>query len=345
MIEPPAVVGWDIGGVNIKAARAQPGPEGPRTHCISLPYEVQLEPGALIPVLTSVARRLGVESSDRHAVTMTAELSQAFRTKREGVDFVLAALEIAFPRNTLHVYTVDGRFVSPGEARSQVRAVAASNWAATAHWVARSIPTCLLMDIGSTSTDLIPIVNRKIVAQGRTDAERLLSGELVYTGAVRSPVEAIVQRVPLWGGKAAVSAEGFALIGDAHLWLGRLSPEHYTCRTPDGRPATREYAGERLARVVCADREMLDQSDIDTIAEAVASGQVKVIVEALGRIRERWPEITAAAVAGLGDFIAAAAAEAAGLTVLPLTEWMGNAARTAPAAAVAWLLWQTGADT
>lgn len=344
MTEPPAVVGWDIGGVNTKAARVQSSSEGPGIRCLSLPYEMQLEPGALIHVLTSVARRLGVESSDRHAVTMTAELSQAFRTKREGVDSILAALEKAFSSSSLHVYTVDGRFVSPPAARSQAHAVAASNWAATANWVARSIPTCILMDIGSTSTDLIPIVNRKVVAQGRTDPERLLSGELVYSGAVRTPVEAILQQVPLWGGKARVSAEGFALIGDAHLWLGRLNSEHYTCRTPDGRPATREYAGERLARVVCGDREMLDRPAIDSIAQAAASAQVKIIAEALERIRERWPAITAAAVAGLGDFIAAAAAEAAGLSVLPLTDLIGDAAQTAPAAAVAWLLWQTGSN-
>ena len=209
----------------------------PSSAACACPFELKHDPDALAPTLTEAARAVGGAPGDLHAVTMTAELSQAFRTKREGVGFVLDALEAAFPAATLHVYTVEGRFVTPLEARALPLSVGAANWAATARLVARSVPTCILLDIGTTSADLIPIVNGQVVVQGHTDPERLLSGELVYTGALRTPAEAVAPRVPLWGGSAGVSADGFALIGDAHLWLGRLSPEDYTCRTPDGRPA------------------------------------------------------------------------------------------------------------
>ena len=335
-----AILGWDIGGVNTKAARLPGNSGGSAIRSVSLPFEVQREPQGLGPTLLAVARQLGVEPTDLHAVTMTAELSQAFRTKREGVGFILDTLEATFPSDRLHVYTVDGRFVSPRDARANPRAVAASNWAATANWVGQWEPTCVLIDIGTTSTDLIPIVDGKAAAEGCTDPERLLSGELVYTGALRTPAEAVARRVPLWGREAAVSAEGFALIGDAHLWLGRLNPRDYTCATPDGRPATREFAGERLARTVCGDRDMLDDAAIDAIAAALAGAQVRTIAEALGCLRRRRPEITTAVVTGLGDFIAAEAARAAGLTVRPLAEKIGDAARIAPAAAAAWLLRQ-----
>jgi (4-(4-[2-(gamma-L-glutamylamino)ethyl]phenoxymethyl)furan-2-yl)methanamine synthase len=339
MVDPPAIIGWDIGGVNTKAARLEHRSATPVWRSICRPYELQSDPEALGPTLKAIAHQLGAGPGDLHAVTMTAELSQAFRTKREGVEFVLDALDRAFPGRSLHVYTVAGRFVSPGEARSQPHAVGASNWAATAHWVARSVPTCVLIDIGTTSTDLIPIVQGEVVAQGHTDPERLLTGELVYTGALRTPAEAITQRLPLWGGQAGVSAEGFALIGDAHLWLGRISPADYTCSPPDRRPATREYAAERLARTVCADRDMLDDAAVDHIAAALAKAQLRTIIDALAAIRQRWPEITIAVVTGLGEFIAAEAAQAAGLAVHSLSESLANAAQTAPAAAAAWLLW------
>jgi uncharacterized hydantoinase/oxoprolinase family protein len=126
-----------------------------------------------------------------------------------------------------------------------------------------------------------------------------------------------------------------------HLWRGHLRPEDYTCPTPDSRPATREYSGERLARTVCADREMLNSSDLDIIAAALADAQVRTVVESLGRIRQRWPGISAAVVAGLGDFIAVEAACRAGLSVVLLAERLGAAARVAPAAAVGWLLWES----
>lgn len=340
MTGPPAIVGWDIGGVNTKGARLITGNgEAPRSVC--LPYEVERDPSGLIPTVAEVARQLAVGPADLHAVTMTAELSQAFRTKREGVAFVLDALEAALPDAGFHVYTVDGRFVRPVEARAHPLAVAAANWTATANFVAREFPTCVLIDMGTTTTDLIPIIRGSLAAEGFTDPERLLSGELLYTGALRTPVEAVTARVPLWGGSATISADGFALIGDAHLWLGRLRSEDYTCRTPDGRAPSRECSGERLARTVCADREMLHPSDIDAIATALASAQVSSLVASLQSIKRRFPEITTAVVTGLGDFIAADAARAAGLSVTQLAERLGPASRTAPAAAVAWLLGHT----
>jgi (4-(4-[2-(gamma-L-glutamylamino)ethyl]phenoxymethyl)furan-2-yl)methanamine synthase len=341
MTPPLTILGWDIGGVNTKAARVGRGPGEPVSRSVCLPYDLQHAPESLGSTLESVARSLEAGPADRHAVTMTAELSQAFRTKREGVGFILDALESVFPSERLHVYTVNGRFVSPADARGRTQEVAASNWAATAHWLARSVPTCILIDIGTTSTDLIPIVDGTVAARGRTDPERLLTGELVYTGALRTPVEAVTQRVPLWGGSAGVSADGFAIIGDAHLWLGRLSPEAYTCRTPDGRPPTRAYAGERLARTVCGDRDILQEADIDEIARALADAQVRTILQALQGILGRWPTISAAVVTGLGDFIAVEAARAAGLRVVSLADRLGEAARVAPAVAVASLLRQS----
>jgi (4-(4-[2-(gamma-L-glutamylamino)ethyl]phenoxymethyl)furan-2-yl)methanamine synthase len=180
-----------------------------------------------------------------------------------------------------------------------------------------------------------------VVVQGHTDPERLLSGELVYTGALRTPVEAVARQVPLWGGTAGVSADGFAVMGDAHLWLGRLRPADYTCPTSDGRPPTRDSAGDRLARVVCGDREMLDDDALHDIATALAGAQVGTVAEALGRVLQRWPLITSAVVTGLGDFIAAEAAASVGLGIVYLSDQLGDAARTAPAAAVAWLLWHS----
>jgi (4-(4-[2-(gamma-L-glutamylamino)ethyl]phenoxymethyl)furan-2-yl)methanamine synthase len=334
-----AVLGWDIGGVNTKVARLSPTQGGPVLRSASVVFEIKNDPLALADTLARAASSVGSEPGDRHAVTMTAELSQAFHTKREGVEFILDALEATFSGCELAVYSVDGSFRSTTEARTVPLLVSAANWAATASLVARSIPTCVVIDVGTTSADLIPVVNGKVVALGRTDPERLLSGELVYTGALRTPAEAIVSHVPLWDGHARVAADGFALIGDAHMWLGRLDPGDYTCLTPDGNAPSRESAAERLARVVCADRDILDDHSVDRIARALARAQVNTVATALGRVLERWHSIRLAVTTGLGSFIAGEAADSLGLEVVPLSDRLGLSARTAPAEAVAWLLW------
>ncbi len=338
----PCVVGWDIGGVNTKVARVAGG----RLLAVrGRPFELQRAPEMLVPLLRELATEVGIAGegaapeSTTHAVTMTAELSQMFRTKRDGVDFVLDAVTAAFPSSAVRVFTVDGRFVAVDEARQKPLSVGAANWAATAHAVARHHPDALLIDIGTTSTDIIPIVAGAVVAAGQTDPERLASGELVYTGAVRTPAEAIASHVPLGGTRTGASAEGFALAGDVHVWRGSLAPSDYTSPTPDGRPATREFAGERLARVVCADRDMLDAAAVSSIADALAAAQVQRISAAIQRVVSRHPSLRTAVVTGLGAFIADRAATAAGLRVVPLSSDFGDAAaRCAPAAAVALLL-------
>src|SRR5688572_9245873 len=186
-------LGWDIGGVNTKVARVAGG----RVVAVrSSPFELQRDPGALVPLLRSLATDVGITAGDVHAVTMTAELSQMFRTKRDGVAFVLDAVEAAFPADVVRVYAVDGRFLSTQDARSEPLAVAAANWAATTRVVARHVPEALLLDIGTTTTDIVPIVGGVLRAHGWTDPDRLASGELVYSGAVRTPVEAMASRVP-----------------------------------------------------------------------------------------------------------------------------------------------------
>jgi (4-(4-[2-(gamma-L-glutamylamino)ethyl]phenoxymethyl)furan-2-yl)methanamine synthase len=337
MRRPPSVLGWDIGGVNTKAARLNSnGTPGCRS--TSLPYELQHQPSLLGATLWSAASQIGAKPDDYHAVTMTAELSQVFRTKREGVRFVLDALEATFSAERLHVYTVSGSFVSPTEAREKPLDVAASNWAATANWVSRSIPNCILIDVGSTTSDIIPIRDGRIAASGRTDTERLQTGELVYTGALRTPVEAMARRLSFRNSTITLAAEGFALSGDVHLWLGRLRADEYTCATPDGRPALREFAGERLARAVCADRDLLDETDITDLATALALEQTRSVCEALQDILARCPELETAVVTGLGEFIATAAARLAGLKVCSLEEKLHGSSQTAPATAVAYLL-------
>jgi hypothetical protein len=330
------IIGWDIGGVNLKAVRVG---DGGILVSRSASYEIQRAPTELSVRLDELARKVGSEPGDRHAITMTAELSQLFRSKREGVNRILDAVLQRFDQTVVRVFATDGRFLTVEEARHDPLLVAASNWAASARLVARIAPDAILIDIGSTTTDIIPIVQGKVVAAGATDPDRLCSGELVYTGVVRSPVESFATTVPLKGQEAFVSAEGFALAGDVWVTLGQLRDGDYTSPTPDGRPRTTEFARERLARVVCADPEMVDEAAIVAIAQSLAHSQRERVRAGLRRVTARWPAVKVAVVTGLGAFLAAEAAQLEGLEVSQLANQLGaEAARTAPAAAVALLL-------
>ena len=330
----PATIGWDVGGVHTKAARIVGGRVTARASRV---YEVQRAPGDLADIIRLLSASLGTTPDDRHAVTFTAELSQQFRSKAEGVAWVMDGVVASLPEDRVRVVGIDRAWYTPREAKSHWAMVAAANWMATARYVARHVPTVLLIDTGSTTTDIIPIRQGTVAASGTSDPERLRSGELVYTGAVRTPIEALIAEAPFREAKAGVAAEQFALTGDAHVWLGTLPPEAYTF-TPDGRPSTREYCGERLARVICADRTMATDADLDAIAAAAAEAQVARIVSAIERVVAEHPSIQSALCVGLGAWIGVQAAKRTRLDVLPVPDGLAEAATIAPAAAAGLLL-------
>lgn len=334
------VIGWDIGGANVKAAHVARERGSRVVRTASRPFEIWRGKEALPDVLRAVAADL--PPADATAVTMTAELSDAFRTKCEGVGFVLDAVGLVSTAAPA-VFTTGGEFVDVATARARPLEVAAANWMATALLVARHASDAILVDVGSTTADVVPIRAGRVVAQGRTDPERLLAGEMVYTGALRTNVAAIVPRVPLWGGECPVAAELFAVSGDAHVLLGNLGPDDYTCATPDGRPPTPTFAAERLARVVCADVEMLGRDEIVGIARAVAEAQVRQIAAALSRVAARLELPAEVMVTGQGAFLAHRAAAECGLSSRDLSDVLGaEVGSAAPAVAVAWLLAEEG---
>ena len=335
------VLGWDVGGANVKAAQVhRDGPAEPTV--VERPFALWREPESLPDVLAEVAERLGGSGSvGMMAVTMTAELADCFATKREGVGFVLDAFRAAFAGTELQVYGVDGRFRSVEEARHRPYEVAAANWRGSATLVARTFPDGIFLDVGSTTTDVIPIVGGAVAAAGCTDPARLQSGELVYTGLLRTPVAAIVRSVPFGGRRCRVAAEHFAVSADAHLWLGKIDESGYACETPDGRGRSRSEAGARLARVVCGDLEMLGAADITAIAEHISQAQVSQIASAIRQVRRHLDPARpcTAVLAGQGAFLGRLAAEELGLTIRELSDDLGaGAARSAPAVAVALLL-------
>jgi probable H4MPT-linked C1 transfer pathway protein len=336
------ILGWDVGGANIKAALLQDG-NPCDVEIIERPFALWREPQRLASILSEIHDRLG--RAQTMGMTMTAELADCFATKREGVGCVLDAFRTAFPDVDPWVFGTDGQFRSVEDARNRPEDVAAANWVASAMLVARTFSEALFLDVGSTTTDIIPVVCGRVAARGRTDTARLRSGELVYTGALRTPVAAIVRWVPLGGCRCRVAAEHFAIAADVHLWLGHIEQPDYTCDTPDGRGRDRRDAAARLARMVCADRETLDDADITAIAEYVSRTQVRQIAAGIRQVVRRLgvTRPTLAVISGQGSFLARSAAQETGLAIHDLAGDVGwAAARAVPAAAVARLLMDAG---
>ena len=273
---------------------------------------------------------------------MTAELSDAFQTKREGVRSILLSVKQAFPKTSKYVLNSEAKVETLEVAEERPLEVAAANWAATGWLVSQKIMDCVVLDVGSTSASIIPIIHGRVVAMGKTDLDKLICGELVYSGTLRTNVAATVQSVPIRDAVAGVSSELFALSADVHLVLGNITEKQYTCETADGRGKSVSEALARLARVICADTEMLSTSEILGIAKYIYEKQVLQVAEGLAKVYTRTKNQTLnevpVVITGLGkDLIARKAAEKIGAdSIVDLeTSVCANAALATPAFAVA----------
>jgi probable H4MPT-linked C1 transfer pathway protein len=236
---------------------------------------------------------------------MTGELADCFATKEEGVRHILSALATAAKGIPCSVYQTSGLLEPFDKALRHPLLAAAANWHALARFAGRFAPAggAILIDIGSTTTDIILLVDGRPKIQGLTDTERLLSGELVYTGVERSPVCAVLGHLPYRQQSCPVAQELFATTWDAYLILSELPEEPENKNTADGRPATRDAAQARLARCICADSTTFDVNDAIAVAEAIRRGQVALIAAALAKVQLEQT-IETIILSGHGEFLA-----------------------------------------
>lgn len=287
-------IGIDVGGANIKIADLN----GKRD---SVAFPMWTDYRSLTKTLDGLVREFSGSDVGRLnvAATMTGELADCFASKREGVRYICQCLQQvtvgAVPVETTSndsrcvIYRISdsgGKFVSPCEAAETWKTVAAANWHALASWVAKASDgeSGVLFDIGSTTTDIIPFSSRQCVSDSVTDIERIRSGELVYTGVVRSPVCALVQEFEYAGRRYPLAQEFFATVLDAYLVLGLLPESESNRFTADGRPSTISCAKQRLARCLCADSIELDDEMLVQLARRIVKVQQALIEKQFERV-------------------------------------------------------------
>lgn len=268
-----SVIGWDIGGVHLKAVRADDG-----RIVKAAQYASPLRNGTELLQKALARAHADMERADRHVITMTGELADTFPTRAEGVARLVALAESEL--GAVSVYAGRAGYVRAEDASSHVTDIASANWHACATLIARKHADALLIDLGSTTTDVVPIAAGRVAARGYTDAERLAAGELVYTGLVRGFVMATANRAPLRGIWTPLINENFATMADVHRILGTLPEGVDLMMTTDGREKTVEASRVRLVRMLGSDAADAGDGAWLLLARWFAEAQIRAIVDA-----------------------------------------------------------------
>jgi probable H4MPT-linked C1 transfer pathway protein len=275
--------GLDVGGAHLKVALAEEG-RVTSVRQFACPLWLGLE---RLEAALAEARPL-TERAERHAITMTGELSDLFPDRRTGVDTLVDRLTRAYGPATRFWMGSKG-FGDAACARIHHEHVGSTNFLATAALIARRIPDALLLDFGSTTADIIPIRRGAPVPRGLTDAERLATGELVYTGLTRTAVMGVTTRAPFRGRMQTLAREYLATMADVRRILGTLADDVDQQATADGRGKSLDESVARLARMFGRDAADGTVDDWRAAAAFLREEQLGTIINACREVLAASP--------------------------------------------------------
>lgn len=338
-----AILGWDIGGAHLKAVLVN---EDGRAECvIQRPCPLWLGLDRLELAVGEVLA--GLEGTPaRHVVTMTGELADIFPDRASGVMQLTQCMLERLKGSEITLYAGTHGFVGANAVQAHLHAIASANWYASATFLAKRCSDAIFIDIGSTTSDLIVLAEGKPAVMGHSDAERLRSEELVYTGVVRTPVMAVARQLPFAGGRYPLAAEHFATTADVYRLTCELQAAYDMAETADGGGRTEDGSARRLARMIGLDQGDATMAEWRQLAQAVRSEQLRTLQSALERHLSRLslPESAPFIGAGAGSFLARELARIMGRPYVdasslidadgPVAGWAGVCL---PAYAVAWL--------
>jgi len=279
------ILGFDIGGANTKATLLEIENDNIHKSFSYIEYfpfwEKTLHdiPAMFLRVVEKliIQNNLVLRDVTFISVTITAELSDAFQTKREGILTIVSALGQIFEKEKLFFINNKNKFCSFDQVKSDPISVAAANWVSTSLFLGKFVPQCILIDAGSTTIDVIPILNSVPVSRGKNDVERLMNRELIYTGGLRATIPSITHFVPYKDKMVRISFEKFALVSDVHRILNNISETEYINDTADNRSISLDDCYARLARILCMDLESISTEELDLIAKFIYDKQIEII--------------------------------------------------------------------
>jgi (4-(4-[2-(gamma-L-glutamylamino)ethyl]phenoxymethyl)furan-2-yl)methanamine synthase len=290
--------GWDVGGAHLKLAVVDSLGTVIQVEQHATPLWLGLE--SLENTLKEIKARLRFTPLS-HAITTTGELADYFENRSKGVDSLIEKFCKVFDSKEVCIYAGTAGLVSVCEAKKKQALIASANWHASARFVATKKENGILVDIGSSTTDIIPFLSGELCNAGYNDQERMQHDELLYTGIVRTPMMAVVRKVPFKDVWQTVAAEHFATMADIYRITEDLDEKQDLMEAADGGDKSIQGSVRRLARMLGTDvDETTSFSAYRVLARYIADEQENMIGESLQRVISNCHESANLSLVGAG---------------------------------------------
>jgi probable H4MPT-linked C1 transfer pathway protein len=317
-------IGWDIGGAHTKAVLLDK--KGNVISALQVPCPLWQGLDKLEVGIHDILKQLAVKSAEAlHVVTMTGELADIFPNRHTGVMEISNKLVQLLGKNIFFYLAQPSQkshnFIAIDKVSANTMLIASANWHASASYIAQKLDMGLMVDVGSTTTDIIPIVENAMIDVGLSDAGRMRQDSLVYTGVIRTPVMALTQKI-IWDNlETNVAGEYFATMADVYRLTGELDEEKDMAGTADGKRKTKQDSARRLARMVGHDIEDKSLESWARLAQAFRAAQIKQLKLAVKKhLKPNMPIVGA----GAGAFLVKVLAKELGRIYIDVAEIVGS---------------------
>lgn len=309
-------IGWDIGGAHLKAVLLNAEGVVQSVYQLACPLWKGLH--ELEHAMTAIWQ--SIQQPDAlSAVTMTGELVDLFPNRQVGVCEIAKVVHRLLGARVMF-YAGEAGWVSFDAAAAHTKEIASMNWLASAQYLSQFAKSALLMDMGSTTVDVIPLATDKLTAIGRADAERMANHALIYTGVVRTPLMALGPTIGFKEKHYYVAAEYFATTADVYRLLKELPEKADLADTADGKGKSLDETARRIARMVGHDMEDYAMTDWVDLAAAFKQQQKKLLMQAV-KYHVNQDVVPIIAV-GVGAFLCHEIAKDLGLPTISIADFV-----------------------
>ena len=286
------IIGWDIGGAHIKAAKIDFKKKTSKTKQLYSPIWKNVN--YLKKSIKLIKKKLG--KTNYHAITMTAELSDIFPDRKNGVKHIINLSSKILGEKNIFFYSKKN-FLKKKLAIKKPFELNSMNWHATASFVSNFFPNCILVDIGSTTSDIIPIKNKEIISKDVSDYQRLKSNELIYLGVLRTPIQAVERKKNLIN-------ENFANLSDVYRVLNKIPSTFDLLPTLDSKTKNKHDSARRIARIFGKDYKKNHFLKWKKIAYQIEGEHLKILKSVIKKIEKKnFLKKVPIIGAGIGEFL------------------------------------------
>ena len=288
-------LGIDIGGAHIKIV------------CLNIKKEVCYVGYKQCPLWKGIENlkreikfinSLITNKNNKCCITMTGELCDIFKNRRSGAKEIIKVCKLINCRKFYYT-KLDEMFTS----RPKFDEIISMNWHSIGKLSEKKVKNAILIDFGSTTTDLICIKNGQMKYESSDDFGRINNSELLYTGFMRTPLFAITPYINYIKKRIKLIPENFSNTSDIYRIKKEIKKNFDIDNTLDNRSKTLESSMQRVSRSLGFDFKKEDQRLIKKISEEISNIQLKEIAKKIFEMMKTYglKKNTSIIISGIGQ--------------------------------------------